>query len=430
MSRSVNGVLADPSLDRLWDAVAERLQRNGISAMGTVILRDLEQAERFALAGLIGRPVTQSHARVDLAALDERLRSSGAAPGLVAAVGGLRGPLVDRPGERSARAGRRDAVWASFRSELSARGLESEPWCERWVESIRLLVGPDPSVSVSEALRSAAQCLDVLGSASPSAGQIGRGELAAAVVGDSHGLDDGTLIGTLVMRGLAARAETHVPTGAEDRRALWELAGVLCDEVSTTVLTFGLHPRSDESSPVSDWLSRRSDAGCETHLTLRDLRRLGRIAEPGSEVFVCENPRVLEAAMDSASGATVVCSSGSPSVVVMALLERLTTDGAVLRYRGDFDWPGVAIANRVIERFGAEPWRMSAADYEHALAAAGAGVAELPELRGRTVEAAWDEELAPVMERAGRVVHEERILDLLVADLAGSRGRTIAVQAE
>jgi uncharacterized protein (TIGR02679 family) len=426
MSRSVkvNGILADPALARLWDAVAERLQRNGISPRGTIPLTNLDQAERFALAGLIGRPVTEPRVRVDLATLDERLRSSGAADGLVAAVSGLRGTLVDRPGERSARVARREVVWATYRAELAACGLDREPWCEAWVESLRSLVGRDPGLRVSQALGSAARCLEALAGrsdlvgASAAAGSGGRGELAAAVVGDSHGLDDGTLVGTMVLRGLAARFEAPIPATAESRRSLWALAGVLCDEVSTTVMTLGLRPRGDGASPVASWLAARSEAGWETHLSLRDLGRLARVAESGDRVFVCENPRVLEAAMDAGSTAAVVCSSGSPTVVVTALLERLVTDGAALSYRGDFDWPGLAIANRVIERHGAEPWRMGVADYELALAEAGARVAELPELRGRSVRATWDPELGPAMERAGRVVHEERILDLLVADLS------------
>ena len=58
-------------------------------------------------------------------------------------------------------------------------------------------------------------------------------------------------------------------------------------------------------------------------------------------------------------GAVMVCTAGNPTLVVTSLLARLVEDGADLRYRGDFDWPGVAIANRVVTDFGAVPWRMS-----------------------------------------------------------------------
>jgi uncharacterized protein (TIGR02679 family) len=409
--------LADPALARLWDAVAERLQRNGMTPRGLVILEDLEREERYALAGLLGRPVTASRVRVDLRVLDDRLRQSGAVPGLVAAATGLRGPLTDRRGVRVERATSRDAVWASLRAELAALGLDGESWCEPWVDALRPLVArsaPDRAVG---ALLLAARCLHRIGTEAGT-GTIGRSELAAAVAGDSHALDDDSLLCTMVLRGLAAQQGVPEPDGAEGRRRLWGLAGVLCDEVSTTVLTYGLHPAEPEASAAARSLSSRSSGGLESHLSLRDLRRLGRLVAPGGIVFVCENPRVLEAAMEAASPRAIVCSSGNPTVVVTLLLERLAEGGAELRYRGDFDWPGIAIANRVVERFGAAAWRMGADDYERALADAGASLVELPRLSGRLVEASWDPLLAAAMERAGRVVHEERLLGTLVDDLS------------
>jgi uncharacterized protein (TIGR02679 family) len=102
---------------------------------------------------------------------------------------------------------------------------------------------------------------------------------------------------------------------------------------------------------------------------------------------------------------------------VSALLQRLADDRAVMRYRGDFDWPGIAIANRIVSDFGAKPWRMGAADYEAALVAAGESMIELPRLTGDSVAAAWDGELAPAMSRAGWAVHEELMLEDLLSDL-------------
>ena len=147
------------------------------------------------------------------------------------------------------------------------------------------------------------------------------------------------------------------------------------------------------------------------------MRRLDRLVVDGTPVWVCENPRILEAAMDAGSRAAVVCTAGNPMVVVTALLERLAADGARLWYRGDFDWAGVAIANRVIAACGAQPWRMRTADYEVALVAAGAGMVELPQLTGPAVTASWDEALTPAMARRGKAIHEELIIEDLVADV-------------
>ena len=86
----------------------------------------------------------------------------------------------------------------------------------------------------------------------------------------------------------------------------------------------------------------------------------------------------------------------------------------MLRYHGDFDWPGVTIANNVIARFGARPWRLDARAYRQA--AEGGGHA----LRGAPVTARWDPTLTQAMRSLGVKVEEERVLADLLADLTGS----------
>lgn len=48
----------------------------------------------------------------------------------------------------------------------------------------------------------------------------------------------------------------------------------------------------------------------------------------------------------------LACTSGNPSAAGSLLLGR-----TVVRYHGDFDWPGIAIARRIIGQ-GAQPWRL------------------------------------------------------------------------
>ena len=298
--------------------------------------------------------------------LDERLRATGSARGLVAAVEARRGPLLDRKGEKALAVQRRRAVWAAAREELITQGLGGELWVEAWLEAVRPVVGRVAPTRAEAVIRTAARGLARL----PwSSGQrIGRTELASTLGGSSHALDDGSVLG-LILRGIAVVLEVAPSTTAVERRRLWEEAGVQPDEVSTTVLTLGLRPSGDTA--VARAVMARSDAGCETHLNLRDLRRLDRLLSAGTAVWVCENPRILEAAMDAGTAEVMVCTAGNPVVAVTMLLDRLAADGARLCYRGDFDWAGLAIANRVIGTYGATPWRMRTADYQAALVVAG-----------------------------------------------------------
>lgn len=61
------------------------------------------------------------------------------------------------------------------------------------------------------------------------------------------------------------------------------------------------------------------------------------------------------------------------------LLDALAATGCRFAYHGDFDWPGIALANRVIRRYEALPWRMGTADYERLAAHSQAeGIPQLP----------------------------------------------------
>lgn len=100
-----------------------------------------------------------------------------------------------------------------------------------------------------------------------------------------------------------------------------------------------------------------------------------------------------------------------PGAAQQVLLQQLAAAGARLLYHGDFDWPGIRIGNFVMREFSAQPWRFGVTDY---LAAAASG---LPLPAEGQVLADWDAQLAPTMTSRGFVLHEERVIELLLGDL-------------
>lgn len=99
----------------------------------------------------------------------------------------------------------------------------------------------------------------------------------------------------------------------------------------------------------------------------------------GRPVYVCENPNIVAIAADRLGPhcAPLICTDGMPAAAQRTLLTQLARAGARLLYHGDFDWPGLRIANLVIRSFRAEPWRLGAGDYaEHADTATGQPLAE------------------------------------------------------
>ena len=393
--RELPGWLADPALARVWQVLRGRLEDRGLRAEGRVVLTGLSRAERHAVTALVGRAVTGSRLTVDLGELDTALAQRSGVGGLSAVLERVTGSaLHDRPARRAQRAADREAPYALARALVG-----DAAWVDGWLDGVRrsgvLTRTGDPLAAV----RRAAHALDLLPAA------VARTELAAAVGGSAHALDDGSAAAVLLLRALAARLGAPAPTTAAERRALWERAGVQVDLVSTTCLTLGL--RATGGTPAAARLALAAEAGDPVHLTAWDLRRVELVAPP--TVLVCENPRVLEAVAERHGGrVAVVCASGQPALVVLDVLRSLA--GAHLRYHGDFDWPGVAIANRLVEEVGVQQWRMGAEEYLAALDA------PCPPLTGGGVEPSWDAELGAAMRHHGLAVHEEAVLaGLLVA---------------
>ena len=161
-------------------------------------------------------------------------------------------------------------------------------------------------------------------------------------------------------------------------------------------------------------------AGEPTYLSLRHLLRAAPAwGVAGRAVFVCENPNLVAIAADRLGrrSAALVCTDGMPAAAQRVLLQQLVAAGARLRCHGDFDWPGLRIANQVRAVCGGHPhwrpWRFSAADYQHACQA-GAG----RPLAGAPAQADWDSTLTDAMASAGQAIDEEALADGLLDDLA------------
>lgn len=387
----------DPGWVRLLAAARRSLERTGGSLRGTISLTTPTEAERRVVIGVTGAYRSSSVARltVRLAELDAHLREAyGTGLSDVVAAGA---PLRDRPGEAKREALARDAM-LSFARDGRHAGAD---WYEQWLDGMRR------DGTLTRAIRGGAPFPDVVRvlDALPAADEP-MPVFADRVLDDPKALAEPMVRG-LVLRALAAWHGVPVPSGAEPERALWELAGVVPDDLASQVLVLGA-PAS--GGLVGSWLTEAGRAGVPLRVTLHQLR-LAPLHLECAEIFVCENPAVLRAAAASlgAGCRPLVCTEGVPSAAVHALL-RAAPEGAVIRWRNDFDWVGVRLTAAALARYpGAVPWRMACADYHPA--------ATGPALAGTPAGTPWDPALRNAMRDAGRAVMEERLVDQLLTDL-------------
>src|SRR5690606_30756404 len=152
------------------------------------------------------------------------------------------------------------------------------------------------------------------------------------------------------------------------------------------------------------------------HISLRLLLRhplIGDSALRGRDVFVCENPAIVELAVSRFGRrcAPLICVSGQFATPALVLLRQLRDAGARLHYHGDFDPAGIAIARRVFAEAGAQPWRFRVADYLAAPKGA--------KLGGTVGLTPWDPPLQDTMQATRRSIHEEAVFEQLARDLDG-----------
>jgi uncharacterized protein (TIGR02679 family) len=428
---------ADPRLERLLGgpelgSIRQRLRRRFEQAEpdappARLRLDKLTPTECAALCQLTGRAAhTARSMTLDVADLNEQLCRANLADSLRDALERLDGPIVSPAQLRQAR----QAQWTNLVAAASV-GWRLRAWLDEAPDALARLkrLGRDPEGAKKLLFAANAVLLRL-----PAQGQA-RSQLAAETLGDAHALDADRPVAKLALavwrhgeRRLPVdsasdeEAETgpsHSEAAEERQRDIWARAGVLVNELARPALLLNL--------PVIDPAQARWKPGEPAYLSLRHLLRAPPTwAVAGQTVFICENPNLLAIAADrlGVHCAPFVCTDGMPAAAQRALLDQLQNAGARLRYHGDFDWPGIYIANFVMRTWQATPWRLAADDYEAAArrAARTPSVLGQPNLGETDVTAIWDAQLVPVMQSHKIPIAEEAVAASLLDDLRVNNG--------
>jgi len=362
---------------------------------------------------LVGRfPKGAYSVQVDLDALSSSLASTGIAENLDELARHMFGDLDTAQSKERLL----DAAWADLVDQHIRLIPErtQDFWWEFLTQGRRLRrLSHDDLQAAGELLAGVQQVISHL----PAKG-LTLAQLAAQVSGDSHALDRNRELGRLCAPLTAhlfrnQEAEGIDLDGPAFFRDTWALAGIMVDELSAPALVLNLRPCAG-SHFVQEILNAHASKGEPFRLSTRLLLREEPRFSPevtGPLVYVTENPNVLAAAAHQLGphSAPLLATEGQEKTAMRLLLGLIRDAGIHILYRGDFDWPGIAIGNLVMARHGARPWRFSKEDYE----SAPAGKA----LHGSPRAASWDPTLQSAMQMRGRAVHEESIIDLLLSDL-------------
>lgn len=403
---------SSPALSWVLERLRQRLER-GQPLQGVLTLRNATADQREAVDRLLGRPPTRgSSLSVDLGQLEATLRHAEMCRTLAEAAEALLGPVANKRLARAECA----AQWLQLFDDQRCR-MNGNPRRMNWLADLQATgllrrLSRDDLDRARSLLQQAMRVLEAL----PCQG-VPLAEFAANILGDSHALDAGRATATLVLRAFGEEDGSEGAHAVENRRDAWAAVGVMLDELSTPVLT--LNVRADGDSLTGRSLNLHAAAGEPCRVSIRQLLRHPPRFDPQTlrAVYMCENPTVVAAAANrlGARSAPLVCIEGQPKTAARLLLDGLTAAGIRLLYHGDFDWSGIRIANLIISRHGAAPWRFDTHSYR---TRKGTKL-----LFGEPVPASWDADLMPGMVAVGRALHEEQVLDDLLGDLAARARR-------
>ncbi|HKM39674.1 MAG TPA: TIGR02679 family protein [bacterium] len=413
--------LTQPGLRRLWPKVKIKYQSlNRIG--GKIKLRRLTVKERDAIGGLLAISLlTADECTVELAALDRALQRSRFKVNLVEVLEYLYGPQLQTKKEQTEVAARR---WSELFTALEQTPMR--PQTKRWLQTLKHKDGPgyrtffalyqQDRSEAGRALRTVAQALDHL-----PCWQRQRTRLpvfSAWLSGDPHRLDSNTAWGRLFFQGLlfALGIENEVVT-AEQQREVLAKAGLMSDDISSTVIVAGLCPSpSDPRAPI---FTASNNTCSPLVLPLRFFRR-PTAWEAMPAVYVLENPSVFSTILDlnASCPPPLVCTSGQPSVAALKLVDEITAAGSTVYYSGDFDPEGLQMGIRFHQRYGAafRPWFFDRESYDGTAAGTRLTADQRQALSALIIP--WDKTLAAHIRDRGLVVYQESLLGPMVRDLS------------
>lgn len=404
-------LLGGVELAALRQRLRRYFERHSSYVVGRALqLTNLSPVEQHALSLLIGRPPRSTRSmRIDIDQLDDALKNAGIAGSLREALEQLDGPIEDRAAIKQNRLMRWSQVIGTSHWHPSLLTWLQVPEA---AGLLKRLVRDNPDTA--ERLLASA---DVVIRRLPTDG-ITRAQLAAETLSNAHALDNGQPTATLVLSVLRFDARTNIAPRENDEdtqkyseraRHLWARVGVLVNELARPALFLNLPCPTQEATR---WVLGEPD-----YLPLRNLLRVPpNWAVAGMTIYVCENPNIVAIAADRLGTrcAPLVCTDGMPAAAQRVLLSQLTQAGARLYYHGDFDWPGIQIANFVMRTWRALPWRFATDEYEAAAATAPSMQHHLSDM---PVIASWDNTLTSAMQNRGLAIAEEALVKSLLEDL-------------
>lgn len=422
---------AQKELNRLFEAMRRKWQSYGRCA-GVVQLRGCELGERKALEKMLGRAFPETDVKISLPQVEKALQDTRFAPislkELLEAY--FQEEMVTNNRKRQEKQQRREVFFQEVDRYFRGQGpdqCQGQGFPCQWFSHMYREQKYGYSLLIREQERDPAAAFRLAQNAGralawtqeKSQGEIPIAVLAARITGNPHYFDRGTTAGTLLVHGFCFSQKREYPQSAYQWKELLVDAGILPDDVASTVITYGVHlKKRGELHPAVEAFYQMKEP-----VTLTSINLLESELASGEEgrAYVVENEMVFRYLYEKIKNhkITLLCTSGQMRTAALELIRLLVQGNTRIYYSGDMDPEGLGIADRIWKKYPQDVciWRMCPNDYKRGLSQ------EKLEARSLSLlEAVEHPELARTAElikKEKRAAYQENLLQELLRDLLG-----------
>lgn len=194
---------------------------------------------------------------------------------------------------------------------------------------------------------------------------------AQRTTGNPHFFDHHQLAGKLLVycmqvdQQVKGLREPGMPKTTEELNELLGCYGLMRDDLWSFVSCRGLVAEGETGlHPV--WKAA-AETGTVLNVPMKELLKIKRIwPVKGNTIWVIENSSVCSTIVDEVAYAPVICTHGQFRTASWVVLDLLVEAGCRLYYSGDLDPEGIAMAQRLKNRYQEQVfyWRMDVESYE------------------------------------------------------------------
>lgn len=246
--------------------------------------------------------------------------------------------------------------------------------------------------------------------------------LAAKVTGNPHYFDRGQNAAALLLQAICLAGDKEVPADAAGVHQAYREAGIVTDEIASTVAFYRLHMRKRGSDyEILEAFCRVRESGI---LSLANLAGVEAVWAEGGRAYVVENEMVFSYLVNCfrEREVTLLCTSGQLSGAAQRLIRMLCENGMEVYYSGDMDPEGIDIAERLWRKYpqSLHIWRMETSDYLDALSEEEIEGWRMKKLQSVTHPVL--RETAESIRRIGKAAYQENLLEKLEQDILRTSG--------